>query len=171
MAQQAIAVLYKLSEYPDKLAATIIKRLAEKFSISMISKSIPDLKINSEPHDELNEENTVSTNVQKMGQEHLRRLVFVVGHIALCQLNYLDVLVFNEMKRRNNLREQKKEKDSAAKKKASRRSKGGSTSNLETPRGGTNSKVIWHKSHRNIEISGTFTLCAMYSKPILSHVI
>ena len=91
--------------------------------------------------EEINEQNSCSTNTETFGQEHLRRLVFVVGHIAICQFNYLDVSVFNELKRRNNLRQQKKEKDDAAKKKASRRSKGGSTSNLETPRGGSNSKV------------------------------
>ena len=125
MAQQGIAVLYKLSEYPDKLATNLIKRLAELF-----------LTRQDEHHEDQN--NILSKNV---GQEHLKRLVFVVGHIALCQLNYLDVLVFNELKRRNNLREQKKEKDNAAKKKGPRKSKGGSTSNLETPRGVTN-KVI-----------------------------
>lgn len=124
MAQQAIGVLYKLSEYPDKLATGIIKRLAELF---LTSKD-----------DEHQEEETHSVS-KSIGQEHLKRLVFVVGHVAVCQLNYLDVLVFNELKRRNNLREQKKEKENAAKKKGSRKSKGGSTSNLETPRG-TNAK-------------------------------
>ena len=132
MAQQAIAVLYKLSEYPDKLATTLIKRLAENFLVSK----------HDESHDEeLREQDSSSTNVQKMGQEHLRRLVFVVGHIALCQLNYLDVSVFNELKRRNNLRDQKKEKNNAAKKKASRKSKSGSTSALETPKGSNTTKV------------------------------
>ena len=125
MAQQAIAVLYKLSEYPDKLATRLIKRLADLF-----------LPTHNDEHQD-QEGNVHSRNI---GQEHLKRLVFVVGHIALCQLNYLDVLVFNELKRRNNLREQKKEKDTAAKKKGPRKSKGGSTSNLETPRG-TNNKV------------------------------
>jgi condensin complex subunit 1 len=120
MAQQAIAVLYKLSEYPDTLATRLIKRLADLF--------LPT-------HEDLQDhDNNVPTS-KDIGQEHLKRLVFVVGHIALCQLNYLDVLVFNELKRRNNLREQKKEKDTAAKKKGPRKSKGGSTSNLETPRG------------------------------------
>merc|ERR1711997_1137564 len=81
------------------------------------------------------EENLLTTTNAQFGQEHLRRLVFVVGHIAVCQLNYLDVMVFNELKRRNNLREQKKENDSAAKKKAARKNKSGSTSTLETPKG------------------------------------
>ena len=133
MAQQAIAVLYQLSESPDKLAATLCKCLAGKFLIP---------SDNDDQGVEMNEQNSCSKNSETFGQEHLRRLVFVVGHIALCQLNYLDVSVFNELKRRTNLRQQKKEKDDAAKKKASRRSKGGSTSNLETPRGGSNSKVI-----------------------------
>ena len=120
MAQQAIAVLYKLSEYPDTLATRLIKRLADLF--------LPTIE------DDQDHDNNMPTS-KDIGQEHLKRLVFVVGHIALCQLNYLDVLVFNELKRRNNLREQKKEKDTAAKKKGPRKSKGGSTSNLETPRG------------------------------------
>ena len=41
----------------------------------------------------------------KMGTYILRRLCFLVGEIALNQLNYLDVNVFNELKRRNYLRQ------------------------------------------------------------------
>ena len=125
MAQQAIAVLYKLSEYPDKLAGRIIKRLAEKFLHFQEAES---------QENGLSDKNS-SLIKKSTGQEHLRRFVFIIGHIALCNLNYLDVMVFNELKRRNNLREQKKEKDNAVKKKASRKSKGGSSSTLETPRG------------------------------------
>ena len=40
-----------------------------------------------------------------MGTYILRRLCFLVGEIALNQLNYLDVNVFNELKRRNYLRQ------------------------------------------------------------------
>ena len=126
MAQQAIAVLYALSEYPDKLASKLIKCLSVK-----ILSSTKDETENEGP----DEENLLPTTNSQFGQEHLRRLVFVVGHIAVCQLNYLDVMVFNELKRRNNLREQKKENDSAAKKKAARKNKSGSTSTLETPKG------------------------------------
>jgi hypothetical protein len=50
----------------------------------------------------------------------LSRLFFLLGQVALCQLNYLDVNVFNELKRRNHLGEIKleKEKKDLVKKKA-----------------------------------------------------
>ncbi len=38
-----------------------------------------------------------------------RRLVSVVGHLAVCQLNHLDVAILGELKRRKALRDQKKE--------------------------------------------------------------
>ena len=41
----------------------------------------------------------------------LSRLCYLLGQVALCQLNYLDVNLFNELKRRNYLREQKAEMD------------------------------------------------------------
>ena len=50
-----------------------------------------------------------------MTQLHLSRLVFLFGHVAICHLNYLDVSIFNELKRRNTLRELKKEKKNAQK--------------------------------------------------------
>jgi len=52
----------------------------------------------------------------------LRRTFFVIGHIAVCHLNYLDCSVFGELKRRNALREQKQEKEKE-KLKSSKKSK------------------------------------------------
>ena len=59
----------------------------------------------------------------EMNQLHLSRLVFLFGHVAICQLNYLDVSIFNELKRRNHLRDLKKEKAQMAQKQKQRKSK------------------------------------------------
>lgn len=91
MAQQAISVLYQLSDNPDVLGGKLCQILAQKMKNSPKNGLI------------------------------LRRSFFVVGHIAVCQLNYLDCQVFGELKRRNALRELKKEKEKVKKTKAKRR--------------------------------------------------
>ena len=75
--QQAISVIYLLSDSPDELAGKICHKLSQKMA--------------EEPKNAL----------------LLRRTFFVIGHIAVCHLNYLDCSVFGELKRRNALREQK----------------------------------------------------------------
>ena len=97
MIQQSIAVIYQLSELPDKLAGSLCRNLAAHFA--------------SKKKD------------GEMNQLHLSRLVFLFGHVAICQLNYLDVSIFNELKRRNHLRDLKKEKAQMAQKQKQRKSK------------------------------------------------
>ena len=63
----------------------------------------------------------------------LSRLFFLLGQVALCQLNYLDVNVFNELKRRNHLRELKAEKDKKEKKDLEKKKAKRATA-METPR-------------------------------------
>ena len=77
LSQQAISVIYLLSDSPDELAGKICHKLSQKMA--------------EEPKNAL----------------LLRRTFFVIGHIAVCHLNYLDCSVFGELKRRNALREQK----------------------------------------------------------------
>ena len=92
MAQQAISVLYQLSDNPDVLGGKLCQVLSQKMK-----------------------------NAPKSGLI-LRRSFFVVGHIAVCQLNHLDCQVFGELKRRNALRELTKEKERVkAKTKANKR--------------------------------------------------
>ena len=56
-------------------------------------------------------ENWTSREEAKVDTFILSRLCYLLGQVALCQLNYLDVNLFNELKRRNYLREQKAEMD------------------------------------------------------------
>merc|ERR1712029_62194 len=87
---KVIAVIYQLSEMPDKLAGevcrTLVAHVAEK-------------------------------RKSEHGQLHLSRLVFLFGHVAICQLNYMDISVFNKLKRRSTLTELKKEADKKSKEK------------------------------------------------------
>jgi len=118
MAKNALMLIFQLGESPDKFSARIVRKVCEK------------IKNNQE---EIDEEIKVETFV-------LSRLCYLVGQIALCQLNYLDVNVFNELKRRNFLREQKaendrKQKKDSEKKKAKRTSMIRTTA-METPKTG-----------------------------------
>ena len=54
---------------------------------------------------------------EKLNSTVLHRLVALVGHIALCQLNYLDVSVMGELKRRKTLRDKAMEMNKSAKQK------------------------------------------------------
>lgn len=76
--------------------------------------------------------------------EVLSRFVFMIGHIALRQMLYLDVAVFCELKRRNMLREErdeglntkskKKKKQQKSNKNPLKNTSYGSMSASETPR-------------------------------------
>jgi len=97
MAKNALMVIYQLGEKPDKFAADILRRVIEKVNPSS---------------DEV--ENTLGDS--KVETVLLSRLCFLAGQVALCHLNYLDVNVFNELKRRSYLRDQKAEMDQKKKK-------------------------------------------------------
>ncbi|ESO89837.1 hypothetical protein LOTGIDRAFT_61640, partial [Lottia gigantea] len=96
-AEQAINVIYKLSEQPDIIAGEIIKNIAKE-----VVKSYQSIDIDQPI-------STVSTLV-------LTRLLSVSGHVALRHLVHLDSNVFGEMKRRRAIQEEKKEKEQANKK-------------------------------------------------------
>jgi len=97
MAKQALNVIYQLAESPDVLAASIIKQ---------IFKNVQALE---------NSESSGESRVGKVETFILRRICFLAGQIALCQMNFLDVNLFCELKRRNFLKEAKREKDRAEK--------------------------------------------------------
>lgn len=113
MAKNALMVIYQLGESPDTFASEIIKKICRKIRSKQEAVIVGgDFKV----------ENFV-----------LSRLLFLLGQVALCQLNYLDVNVFNELKRRNHLRELKVEKDKKEKKDLEKK-KAKRTTALETPR-------------------------------------
>ncbi|PRP82720.1 hypothetical protein PROFUN_09982 [Planoprotostelium fungivorum] len=89
-AEQAINTIYSLSERPDTLAADIVRDMAAK---------IFDLKGSEE--------------VRECSQKSLGRFLFVLGHIALKQLVYIEEIQSELRTRRGNIRE-KKEKESTS---------------------------------------------------------
>ena len=72
--------------------------------------------------------------MQKLRNLMFFRVFFVVGHIAVCQLNYLDCTIFAELKRRNALREMKKEKEKSSKSKKSSKNNRRASALGESPR-------------------------------------
>ena len=83
MSQKALVVVYLLSEQPDLLSGRVIKGICS------------DLKKRE--------------SWPKVDRRVIQRLISIIGHISLCQLNHLDVSVLSEMKRRKTIRETKAE--------------------------------------------------------------
>ena len=79
MSQKALMVVYLLSEQPDMLAGRVIKTIC-----SVIEKK---------------------DSFPKIDRRVIQRLISLIGHISLCQLNHLDVSILSEMKRRKTIRE------------------------------------------------------------------
>jgi len=115
MAKQALNVIYQLSESPDMLAAKIIKRIFQNIKDSQSEE-----------------------NAGKVETFILRRLCFLAGQIALCQMNFLEVNVLSELKRRNFLKDAKRERENAEKDKENQKKKKGASAQKrsanETPR-------------------------------------
>eukprot|EP00088_Acartia_fossae_P034161 TRINITY_DN3502_c0_g1_i7.p1 TRINITY_DN3502_c0_g1~~TRINITY_DN3502_c0_g1_i7.p1 ORF type:complete len:851 (-),score=279.90 TRINITY_DN3502_c0_g1_i7:275-2503(-) len=115
MARSAMRVIYQLGEGPDQLMEVIIRKI-----VAAVNDKLPEMG-----------EGKIEAHI-------LQRLCFLVGEISLNQLNYLDVNVYTELKRRNYLREAKaeKEKRKAAEKKQKRQSMMRATA-LSTPMNAT----------------------------------
>lgn len=113
MARAALKVIYQLGEGPDILVEHYIRRITEE-----LNANLPEM------------------GDGKIEAFKVRRVCFLIGEVAINQLNYLDVNVFTELKRRNYLREAKaeKEKRKAAEKKQKRQSMMRATA-LGTPMG------------------------------------
>ncbi|KAG8832801.1 Condensin complex subunit [Serendipita sp. 399] len=112
MAEQAINAIYLLGEQPDVICDTIIKRLAARVFEAPRAAAVPE---EAAPEDEGMEiENTsmitdaTSSKLSQMEGDDmgdaflLSQLVFVVGHVAIKHLVYLE-LVEREMKRRKDV--------------------------------------------------------------------
>ena len=93
MSQKALMVVYLLSEQPDALAGRVIKSICSALKERKSWLEV-DCKV-------------------------IQRLISIVGHASLCQLNYLDVSVLNEMKRRKAIRETKAEEKLKSSRKSS----------------------------------------------------
>ena len=130
MAKAGLKVLFQLCERPDTFAGSLVRQICDQVRERAAANN------QQESSGDVGDSGKVETFV-------LRRLCFLVGEVALNLLNYLDVNVFNELKRRNILREAKAVKDKKAKKDAAKTKGSGSNKRLsmvrltalETPRG------------------------------------
>lgn len=82
-ATDAINVIYHLANQPDQLAKTLLIKTTNLF-------------------------NETNQDDKKLRGLLLSRLVYLIGHVAIRQMVYLDTTVFKELKRRNALRDDKK---------------------------------------------------------------
>lgn len=96
MAEEALDVIYQLSENPDVTSGDLLKYFVDQVMQKSELRSGKDAC--TETDGDAIEESKCST-------ELLTRLVFFIGHVAYRQWVHLDKFVFRELKRRNNLRE------------------------------------------------------------------
>lgn len=85
-AGRAIDAIYEIFDKPEVLCARLLQELSSKLE---------------ETAEKENEELSYSV-------EYLTRFIFLLGHIAMRQLIYLDVNVYSELRRRNQIREERK---------------------------------------------------------------
>ncbi|XP_041979306.1 condensin complex subunit 1 [Aricia agestis] len=96
-AGNSIDVIYAICDTPDVLCTKLLSDMYKKIQETMVK-------------DAENEEDI------SMPTELLTRFIFVLGHIALQQLIYLDISVYSELRRRNQVREERKEEEKRKKK-------------------------------------------------------
>jgi hypothetical protein len=121
MAKAALKVLFQLCERPDTFAGALVRQICGRVRERAAGDG-----------DDAATENAADGG--KVETFVLRRLCFLVGEVALNLLNYLDVNVFNELKRRNHLREAKAAKDKKAKKDAAAAAKSNKNKRLSVVR-------------------------------------
>jgi condensin complex subunit 1 len=125
-AEQAIKTIYKLSEQPDNVCASLIQSMACMLSSQLTTKHqefstlIDELQV-AEPLAQSSQDpssstadilptppDMVSSNVT-CPSAFLARFLTVSGQVAINQLVHLDVAVYKELKRRQEVEERKKE--------------------------------------------------------------
>ncbi|XP_071146803.1 condensin complex subunit 1-like [Mytilus edulis] len=105
LAEQAVKVIYKLSEHPDVICGNIIKAIADKLiQIGKLETTILSAAGDSQPMDDTSS----TTEVTIL----LTRLVSIAGSIAFSQMIHVDNSVLGELKRRRAVQEEKKKKPS-----------------------------------------------------------
>lgn len=99
LAEQAVKVIYKLSEYPDGICGNIIKSIADKLiQIGKLEQNILTAAGDSQESTESPSEVTTL----------LTRLVTMAGNVAFGQMIHLDNNILGELKRRRAVQEEKK---------------------------------------------------------------
>ncbi|KAG9054632.1 Condensin complex subunit [Serendipita sp. 407] len=108
MAEQAINTIYLLGEQPDVICDTVIKRLAARVFETPSNKTTSEGALETEGMEvdgaaDATLSNSAQTDSDDMCDAFLlSQLVFVVGHVAIKHLVYLE-LVEREMKRRKDV--------------------------------------------------------------------
>ncbi|XP_069703056.1 condensin complex subunit 1 [Periplaneta americana] len=121
MSAEAIDVIYQLAEQPDIICGTLLQELIAQVKLGKAPENEFDalLEEPSQKPSEPSSEVPTSCPVEVMS-----RLVFMIGHVSLRHMLYLDIAVFCELKRRNFLREERDEAANIKNKKKKRQSRG-----------------------------------------------
>ncbi|KAL0838771.1 hypothetical protein ABMA28_016820 [Loxostege sticticalis] len=96
-AANSIDLIYAVCDNPEIICAKILTEMYKRIEENMVKDA------------ENEEEATFPT-------ELVTRFVFVLGHVALQQLIYLDISVYSELRRRNQVREERKVEEKRKKK-------------------------------------------------------
>lgn len=107
IASQTISFIYHLCQSPDLICQDLLAFLCETL------KEIPNRQLTE------NEEPAVADGVMRLPKYLVARLIFIFGYIAMKEMIFLDIDVYNNMKYREDL---KKEKNDMKKKISKRKS-------------------------------------------------
>ena len=110
MAEQAINTIYVLGEQPDVVCDAVIKSLAARVFEAPRPASTSEEEAPQEENMDVDDNATVTSAPSKSADERgdmgdaftLAQLVFVVGHVAIKHLVYME-LIEREMKRRKDV--------------------------------------------------------------------
>ncbi|KAH7878618.1 non-SMC mitotic condensation complex subunit 1-domain-containing protein [Lentinula edodes] len=101
LAEQAINTIYALGQQPDDLCSDIIKKMTIRIFTPKTQAEIPQKDLDAMDEDENPSQangNPSQTDEDKGDAFELAQLLFVVGHVAIKQIAYLEV-VEREMKK------------------------------------------------------------------------
>lgn len=101
LAEQAINTIYALGQQPDGLCSDIIRKMTIRIFTPKTQAEIPPKDLNAMEEDENPSQatsNPPQTDEDKGDAFELAQLLFVVGHVAIKQIAYLEV-VEREMKK------------------------------------------------------------------------
>ncbi|CAH0398311.1 unnamed protein product [Chilo suppressalis] len=96
-AANSVDLIYALCDTPETICAKLLAEMYKRIEEAMVK-------------DKENEEDVT------LPTELLTRFVFVLGHVAMQQLIYLDISVYSELRRRNQVREERKIEEKRKKK-------------------------------------------------------
>ena len=105
---------HEIFTHVEKLFVDGVTEFSDPFYVPMSQKALMVVYSLSEQPDALAGriiKKICSIILENRDRRILQRLFSIVGHVALCQLNHLDVSLLNELKRRKDMEEKKKERD------------------------------------------------------------